>query len=130
MEIDIIGTLESIRKITPQLVKQFMNTYYTPENIIISVSGKISFPKIKKYMNQYFLQNVNYKVPENKLFTNDLQRIYYPDFVENIYFPTPQIHHIKVNEPQSYISMGFPIKITSEKDTCICNDGTLPGRLL
>ena len=120
MEIDIIGTLESIRKITPQLVKQFMNTYYIPENIIISVSGKISFPKIKKCMNQYFLQNVKYKVPENKLFTNDLQRIYYPDFVENIYFPTPQIHHIKVNEPQSYISMGFPIKITSEKDDCIC----------
>lgn len=54
-EKDVLGTPASIKEITPQKLLAFKNKFYLPQNIVISVSGNVSFSKIDKLINKYFI---------------------------------------------------------------------------
>lgn len=57
---DIAGTIKSVKKITLAQVNRFINNYYTPKNMILSVCSKLSFNKIKRIVNKNFGQdNIN-----------------------------------------------------------------------
>lgn len=46
INIDIPGTIESISKITPELLYDLYNTFYTPSNMFLAVSGDVDEQKV------------------------------------------------------------------------------------
>lgn len=54
---DIVGSPTTIKSITSKKLLNFKQKHYTPNNIIISISGNITFDKAEKFITKYF---VNY----------------------------------------------------------------------
>jgi len=50
----IIGKAETIKAFTEKDLIEFKKCHYTPENIVISVSGNISFRMLEKYLKKHF----------------------------------------------------------------------------
>ncbi|MCL4513206.1 MAG: insulinase family protein [Candidatus Eremiobacteraeota bacterium] len=50
----ILGTKESILQTNRQTLRQFVERFYTPEHIIISVAGKVKHEEIVKLTQTYF----------------------------------------------------------------------------
>lgn len=48
------GTIKSVEKITLGQVNRYIEEYYNPQNMVISVCSKLSFSKIKKIVNKYY----------------------------------------------------------------------------
>ena len=48
------GTIESVKKITLGKVNRYIEKYYNPQNMVISVCSKLSFRKIKSIVAKYF----------------------------------------------------------------------------
>lgn len=48
------GTIESVKKITLGKVNRFIEQYYQPKNIVVSVCSKLPFYKIKKIVAKYY----------------------------------------------------------------------------
>ncbi|XBT18736.1 MAG: insulinase family protein [Candidatus Shikimatogenerans sp. Tcar] len=71
----IVGKINELKKCLLKDYKKFYKKYYNSKNMIITISGNISFNKTKKLINKYFLKFYNknnykydYKViTENKL---------------------------------------------------------------
>lgn len=52
----ILGTNETLKSFTPQQAKEFMNKFYSPDNVVISVAGHVDesfFKKIESYFGLY-----------------------------------------------------------------------------
>ncbi len=60
---DIIGTTQSLKSVTPERLSSFKKKHYLPHNIVISVSGNVSFRKINSIINKYFIS----KMPNKSL---------------------------------------------------------------
>lgn len=54
---DVIGTIDTIKSVTPQKLLDFKNRLYLPHNVVISVSGNVSFSHAEKLVKQYFVNN-------------------------------------------------------------------------
>lgn len=50
----ILGSKESVSKLTIKDLIDYKNKYYTTGNVVISFAGKISFEKAKELVNNYF----------------------------------------------------------------------------
>lgn len=55
---DIVGTQESLEKITMQDMHEFASNYLTPQNLIVCVAGNISKTKAKKLVNKHVLSKI------------------------------------------------------------------------
>ena len=55
---EIIGTSKSIKSVTTERLTVFKKRYYLPHNIVISVSGNISFGKINTLIKKYFISKM------------------------------------------------------------------------
>ncbi|XDD59611.1 M16 family metallopeptidase [Leptospira sp. WS58.C1] len=55
---DIIGTETSIRGVTPSSLRKFYETYYHPENMILSLSGNYEPEFVFDLVSKYFSQSV------------------------------------------------------------------------
>ncbi len=53
VKIDIAGTVESISKITPQLLYQCYNTFYNPANMALVLVGDIEMEKAMAYLDKH-----------------------------------------------------------------------------
>lgn len=53
---EIAGSLESVESMTREQMKDYMNRYYTPDNTIVSVSGKFSEEDALSLCEKYFGQ--------------------------------------------------------------------------
>jgi len=53
---EILGSKESIAKITPELLYQAHNTFYNPANMILSISGKITPERVEEIANEILPQ--------------------------------------------------------------------------
>lgn len=76
---DIIGTEESVRKISKQKLVDFKNKYYNAKNIVISVSGNVTMAKISKLVERYFVKkfkNENLYVREDKFYSLNAKEKY------------------------------------------------------
>jgi predicted Zn-dependent peptidase len=51
---NILGTEESLYKIDLATIKNFYQTQYATDKMVVSSVGKLSFHKVKKYFEQYF----------------------------------------------------------------------------
>lgn len=50
VQYDIAGTVESIYKITPELLYECYNTFYVPENMVLSIVGDVDVKEIEKIL--------------------------------------------------------------------------------
>ncbi len=53
VKIDIAGTVESIAKITPEILYKCYNTFYNPSNMILVMVGDIDMKKALEYVDKY-----------------------------------------------------------------------------
>ena len=51
---DIAGTVDSIAKITPELLYDCYNAFYRPSNMVLAVAGNISFETVKEICEQEY----------------------------------------------------------------------------
>ncbi|MDR7856219.1 pitrilysin family protein [Tissierella sp.] len=80
----ILGTENSIKDINRDKIVEYFHTNYIPENIVISVAGKLNTKEILKELNYYFgrlnntnkLHNQNIIINNSYSFTNKLKGIY------------------------------------------------------
>ena len=49
-----LGTKETIEKFDAEMIKEFKERFYKPENMVISVSGDISLKKAERLIEKYF----------------------------------------------------------------------------
>ena len=91
-----LGTMESIKKISQKTIKSFYKKYYTPNNTVISIAGKIPLDidsMISKYFNKYPKSiEINHKIV--------------PYIFEE---KSPQLKVVtKTKSNQCYINIAFP----------------------
>jgi predicted Zn-dependent peptidase len=63
---NILGEESSLNTFTTASCHEFVDTYYQPENIVFFFYGKISFEKVIRLANRYFLEKKNVPVPRKK----------------------------------------------------------------
>ena len=59
VKIDIAGTVESIAKITPELLYRCYNTFYNPANMILVMVGDVDIEKAMTYVDKYVDESRN-----------------------------------------------------------------------
>ena len=65
----ILGTYESLEKITPEIMRDYMQSHYTSSNTIISVAGNFDdslFDLLEKYFGSHALAKKNPPMPDAK----------------------------------------------------------------
>ena len=113
LEKDVAGSEKSVKSISSEKLKNFINTYYQ-NNIIISVAGNINFDKTYYLINQYFNFNINYPVEKISSIINDKKRLLYN--LNNFKQKKMKLKYIHRNDEQSFITISFPsYKYSSEK---------------
>lgn len=54
----VIGTVESVRSINRNILKDFQKSHYTPANIVVSAAGLLDHDQLVKRVSAYFSQNL------------------------------------------------------------------------
>jgi predicted Zn-dependent peptidase len=50
----ILGTIETVKSFSREQLVNYISTYYTPENSVVSISGKVDMDSIEGLVNKYF----------------------------------------------------------------------------
>jgi predicted Zn-dependent peptidase len=53
----ILGPVKNIRSFTSESVRNYMNKYYTADNVIISLAGNVDVEKTVEFIEKYFVNN-------------------------------------------------------------------------
>ncbi len=105
LELPILGTKESVNSITIDDIKNFHKRNYTPKNIIITGSGKLTFYEFVDEIEKNFCKNNNRTSKKNSM---KIFKKFNPGF------------HQKVAKEkgydQIYIAIGYPFFIENEKE--------------
>lgn len=56
-EKEIIGTEETVNSFNSQNLKEYYNKFYHPENMVLMITGDLSFEYVEELANKYFNQN-------------------------------------------------------------------------
>jgi len=51
---NILGTIESIEKFDEQLIREYYQNFYTPDNIVIAAAGNLTHTILEELTNRYF----------------------------------------------------------------------------
>jgi len=54
LSLPILGTTDTIKSFTQKDIKEYVKSYYIPENSVISISGKFDINLIEELINKYF----------------------------------------------------------------------------
>lgn len=57
----ILGSAKNIKKFTINDIKEYMDKYYTADNVVISVAGNVEIDEIIKLVEEYFANNFTNK---------------------------------------------------------------------
>lgn len=105
LEEDVGGTPETVKSITVDDIKNFVNTYYQ-RNVIVTIAGDVSLKHCEALVKRLFSKTAHYPVKRNTAICDDSERILYKDF------PFRQtgmkIHHIPDKSEQCFVAIGFP----------------------
>jgi len=105
LEKNIAGDIESIKNITTDMLKNYINTYYK-NNIIVSLTCPLNVDESYELINKYFNKLPYYEVKNIPNIIKDKKRIFYPNILFNKNFKS--IKYINNDSKQSFISMSFP----------------------
>lgn len=118
LEGDIGGTVDTVNKITLSQLRNFLNTYYLQDMIIVYCSSRPIREGIT-LLKQYFSKQPHYSVKPDPKITQDKQRIFYPDhlLLRKPVSPFHTVYH-KSSQEQSFLSIGFPCCKYTETQQC------------
>ena len=89
----ILGPEKNIKKFTRDDVKKYMDKYYTPDNVVISISGDVDVDKAVALVESYFAVNFKNKkcAPQKKIKPATCQALYKAKRIEQTHlgFATP-----------------------------------------
>ena len=94
---DILGTEKSIRQISSHKLTDFKNKFYTPKNIVISVSGNITMSKISKIVDINFCIFLN-SIIRGTIGCSLMIRFKLSSFVECFLFPLSDNFNVSNNK--------------------------------
>lgn len=114
----VIGNIRSIRNLTVESLKNFINTYYK-QNIIITICGNIKNELSEKLIKKYFTKTCHYPVKSIPSIVNDKKRILYKNHIfQQSKF---RLKFIKRPETQQYVRISFPCYKYNDKKHYIVN---------
>lgn len=89
----ILGTMDTVKSFTRKMITDYIDSYYIPENSVISISGKFDMENIEKLVEKYFgkWDSVN----------KNITRYSSPELLNHNYFRKKDIE-------QLHISLGIP----------------------
>lgn len=61
---DIVGSVKSIKSVTPEGLLEFKRQHYKPHRVVISISGNITFDKADKLVEKYFVSLFKKEQPQ------------------------------------------------------------------
>ena len=93
ISLPILGTMDTVKSFTRKDIVDYIESYYIPENSVISISGKFDMNNIEKLVEKYF-GKCNSK---NK----NITKYSSPDICNNHYFRKKDIE-------QLHVSLGIP----------------------
>ena len=85
--VSILGTEATVATLTPEDLKQYHQTYFRPDNLIISLSGKITPAKAVDLVTQVF---GDWRIPSDNVAANSLSKITTEPSSNTIYQDTQQ----------------------------------------
>jgi len=110
------GTVKTVQGVTVNVLKNFVNTYYTGNDAItVSIVSSKPLSEGVRVLKKHFKDVPHYDVPKILSICNDRTRILYPDCVFSK--KTGKIRYTHNPSPQSYLSIGFPSPRYSLKAT-------------
>ena len=107
VEKSVIGTKKSLKNINREEILNYRNKFYTPDRIVISVTGGIEESVLYDYIEKYFLSNLTEKEFKAKTLNKE---------PEVKHLPKKKFNFIKKDIVQTNIVFGFPIKNIYTKD--------------
>lgn len=93
ISLPILGTMDTVKSFSRKMILEYIDSYYIPENSVISISGKFDMKNIENLLEKYF-GNWHTK---NKNITNYSS----PDIFNHHYYRKKDIE-------QLHISLGIP----------------------
>ena len=118
MEQDVGGTVNTVQKITCSQLRNFLNTYYSQDMIVVFCSSRPVKEGVT-LLQRYFCKQPHYSVKTDPKITQDKTRQLYPDYLLH---RTPVLPfrtvYIKSSDEQSFVSVGFPCCKYSETKHC------------
>lgn len=91
----IIGYEKSVRSVKREDLFYFVDHFYTPENMVLIVTGAVSEDELNKQLDKYFS-----KLPERTL-----KRVSFP---EEPYVSEPELRWVERKVKESYFAFTFP----------------------
>lgn len=78
ISLPILGSAETVKSFTRKQLKEYVNSYYIPENSVISICGKFDIDKVSKLVEKYFgVWNSNNKKVTNYTFPHIMNNSLY-----------------------------------------------------
>lgn len=63
---NILGSKRNVKRFTPESLKAFMRNHYTPEKMVITVSGDVKMERLVRLCERYFGEYDNQSVPNTR----------------------------------------------------------------
>lgn len=63
---NILGSKRNVKRFTPESLKAFMRNHYTPEKMVITVSGDVKMERLVRLCERYFGEYGNQSVPNTR----------------------------------------------------------------
>lgn len=89
LSLPILGYENTVKLFNRKMIKKYLESYYIPENCVLSICGKIDMNNIEKLVNKFF---GNWKCEEKKITSYSK-----PDILENYYFRKKDIEQFHIN---------------------------------
>ncbi|KYH35785.1 protease 3 precursor [Clostridium tepidiprofundi DSM 19306] len=89
ISLPILGTKETLKKLDRDLLKEYIYSYYIPENSVISICGNFDSNKIIRLVEKYF-GNWNSK-------TKKITKYSKPSILENVFLKEKNIEQLHIN---------------------------------
>lgn len=102
VRIDTAGTVESIQKITPEILYSCYNTFYNPANMILCVSGKVTPQQVLEVCDKVLAPRQTFEI-------------------DRLYQDEP--HHICQKKITEKLEVAFPLFSIGVKDNDVPCDG-------
>lgn len=75
VKVDIAGTVESIAKITPEILYKCYNTFYNPSNMVLVLVGDVDIEEALKYVDKHVLPEKNLGKIERQIVDEPKERV-------------------------------------------------------
>lgn len=92
----IIGTKDSLNKITRKDIVEYVNTHYVPQNIVVSVVGNFTTEEVEKLVKKYIGSKFTKK--------NEIEK----KLKSKVIVPDKSFSFIKKEVAQTQVVLGFP----------------------